>query len=183
MKHPSRIRLWEPLILFAFIAVAIFYLVNALNTQDWFWFRSTVTDIEPTRIVVVHDGQEETLIPGHPEFASLAAAAEVSLQDLSNTDLINLDISSETAAYYENEGVLLELYFDRPLKFHTTYRTGDPTQLLIPIEGRHAGNGYFFRGQEGEWWFGAMRMANPAELLDTMTEMGYPVDRGAGAAN
>jgi hypothetical protein len=179
MKHPSKIRLWEPLVLFAVIAVAIYYLVNVLNTQDWLWFRSAATEIQPSRIVIRSDGEVVTLSPGHKDFASLADAAEQSLKEVSNTDLISLGISSETVAFYEHDGVLLELYFDGPVKFHTAYRAGDPTQLLIPIEGRHSGKGYFFRGKDGEWWFGAMRMADPDLLLDKMAELGYPVDRGS----
>ena len=78
---------------------------------------------------------------------------------------------------------MLELYFSRPVQYHTSYRTGDPTQLLVPIEGRHAGKGYFFRGAEGEWWFGAMRMGDPVPLLDTMARLGYPVDRATPLTN
>jgi hypothetical protein len=183
MKHPSKIRILEPVILFVVIGVLIVYVVNALNTQDWWWFRSQAVEVVPSRMVIVQDGERTTLVPGSPMFDRLAEAAQISLSHPNNTDLINLGISDDTLAFYESSGVLLELYFDRPVQFHTSYRTGEPTQLLVPIEGRHAGNGYFFRGDQGEWWFGAMRMADPAPLLDVMAALGYRVDRGTAVSN
>lgn len=176
-KHPTKMRVIEPIILFIVIAVAIFYGVNALNTGDLLWFQSKAVNIEPIRMVVVNAGEKETIIPGHEKFNSLAEAAQTSLSTPNNTALINLGLSDDSLAYFENEGVLLELYFSRPVQYHTNYRAGEPTQLLVPIEGRHAGQGYFFRGADGEWWFGAMRMGDPAPLLNVMAELGYPVDQ------
>lgn len=182
-QHPSKIRLWEPIAIFLLLALVIFYAVNALNTQDWLWFTGRSTVIEPIRIVMVENGHRTTLIPGHADFNRLSEAAEAALSQIDSVDLINLGLSDDTLAYYEQSGVIMELYFARPVTFHTRFRAGEPTQLLIPIEGRHAGNGYFFRGANGEWWFGAIRMANPEPLLDVLASLGYPVTRQAAAGN
>lgn len=161
--------------MFILVAVLIVYAVNAINAQDWLWFTSQATVIEPVEIVVVENGNRKTLVPGHADFAQVSAAAKEALAEIDSTDLINLGLSDETLGYFDESGVLLELYFRKPVVFHTQFRAGEPTQILIPLEGRHAGNGYFFRGADGEWWYGAIRMANPKPLYDAMVALGYPV--------
>ena len=79
----------------------------------------------------------------------------------------------QTLADYAENSLVVELYFDKPLQFNTLARTGAPTQLLIPIEGRHAAGAYVFRGAQGEWWFGAVRMADPSALYAVLQQMGY----------
>jgi hypothetical protein len=163
-------------VLFVVISLLVLYAVNALNTQDWLWFTNRVVESEPVRIVIVDQGQRTTLVPGSPGFDTLAAAASAALSAVRSTDLVNLGLSDETLADFQRSGVLLELYYDQPVSFHTQFRAGEPTQVLIPIAGRHAGNGYFFRGAHGEWWFGAIQMADPAPLYRAMAGLGYAVD-------
>ncbi|RMG89743.1 MAG: hypothetical protein D6706_20720 [Chloroflexi bacterium] len=173
MKHPSQIRIWEPLLAFLLISVGIVYAIVAFNAQDWLWFQSGATDARPSRIVIVNQGKRTTLQPGHVAFAQLSEAVHASVGKVANTSLIDIGLSDESLAYFEDEGVLLELYYDQPVAFHVPFRVGKPTQLLIPIEGRHAGHNYFFRGANGEWWFGAMRMADSTPLYTTLQELGY----------
>jgi hypothetical protein len=179
-QHPSKIKVWEPILLFVVIVALIIYAVNAINAQDWLWFTSQATVIEPVEIVVVENGVRRTLVPGHAEFAQVSAAAKEALADIDSTDLINLGLSDETLDYFAENGVLLELYFREPVEFHTRFRAGEPTQILVPLAGRHAGNGYFFRGAEGEWWYGAIRMANPEPLYEALLGLGYPVAMRGG---
>ncbi len=174
-KHPSRMRVWEPIVLFVAILAVVYFVVNVLNSGTLLWFKSGATQIEPTRIVIVDHGERMTLVPGHADFARLAETAATSLAAIDSTDLVAVGLSEETLADYEKSGVLLELYFERPVHFQTRFRAGEPTQILVPIAGRHAGNGYFFRGAEGEWWFGAIRMAEPGPLYELMAELGYQV--------
>ena len=76
---------------------------------------------------------------------------------------------------YASDSLVLELYFEQPVVFNSLARSGEPTQLLIPIEGRHANGGYVFRGDKGAWWFGALRMADPAPLYAALSQMGLIV--------
>ncbi|KAA3665039.1 MAG: hypothetical protein DWQ04_02650 [Chloroflexi bacterium] len=175
MKHPGKIRIIEPFISLIVFAVALVYMVNVLNTGNWLWFRSTATHVRPSRIIVIDHGERIVMGPGHSQFNALADAVEVSLSKLNNTDLISVGLSEQTLADYNNNSLVLELYFDQPVVFNSIARTGEPTQLLIPIEGRHAGGGYVFRGAQGEWWHGAIRMANPAPLMSALTQLGYEV--------
>lgn len=176
LRKSSKIWAFEPFVWFVLIVGLIVYVVNVLNTDDWSWFQQKSVAIDPSRIVIVNEGQRTTIVPGHEDFGRLAGAVSLAVSRPSNNDLINVGISEETVAFYKEAGVVLEIYFDRPVTFHTAYRAGEPTQILLPISGRHAGKGYFFRGAQGEWWFGAMRMADPMPIYRLMAEMGYNVD-------
>ena len=176
LRKGSKNWAFEPFLWFALIVGLIAYFVNVLNTHDWLWFQQKSEMLRPGRIIIVDRGQRTTIVPGHEDFERLAEAVGLSVSRPSNSDLINVGISEETVAFYKEAGVMLEIYFDRPVTFHTAYRAGEPTQILLPISGRHAGKGYFFRGAQGEWWFGAMRMADPMPIYRLMAEMGYNVD-------
>lgn len=173
MQHPSKIRIIEPFLTFVILGAVAIYLVNALNTGNWLWFQSRATNVRPSRIIIVDHGQRKILTPGQEHFNELADAISQSLSRLNNTDLIGIGLSETTINDYATNSLVLELYFDTPVHFNTMARTGEPTQLLIPIEGRHADGGYVFRGARGEWWFGAVRMADPAPLYSALEQMGY----------
>ncbi len=112
------------------------------------------------------------LLQGHAQFYTIAEAATASLRELNNTDLINIGLSEQTLHDYDTNSIVLKLYYAKPVQFNTLARTGKPTELLIPIEGRHAGGGYVFRGARGEWWPGALRMADPTLLYQVLQEIG-----------
>jgi len=173
MNHPSKIRIWEPLLTLVILGVAAVYMTNVFNTGNWLWFQGGVSNVRPVRIVVVDQGQRTVLTNGHAYFNTLADAAETALSKLSNTDLVAIGLSDQTLQDYASDSLVLELYFDEPIQFNTMARVGKPTQLLIPIDGRHADGGYVFRGQGGNWWFGALRMADPTPLYNALTQMGY----------
>lgn len=171
---PRDIRIIKPLLVLGIIMLTIIYTVSIINTGgDWLWFQSRAVDVRPDRLRIRHYGKETFIQPGHSHYQSLANAAEASLSDFNNTNLINLGLGENTLDYFNEQGVLLELYYDNPVTFHASFRTGEPTQLLVPVEGRHAGNNYFFRGAKGEWWFGAMRMTDSSALFSTLQELGY----------
>lgn len=174
MKHPNKIKLLEPFVLLILIAGAIVYLLNAFNSGSWLWFQSKAAVLEPpSRIVIVNNGEQTVLQPGTDFYIEMSQAAVDSLSKFSNTDLISIGLSEQTLADYASDALVVELYFDNPLQFNTLARTGKPTQLLIPIDGRHATGSYVFRGANGEWWFGAIRMADPSPLYLALQQMGY----------
>ena len=154
LKHPSKIRIVEPMITLALFAMIGFYLLNAFNTGNWLWFRGGISDIEPSRIVVIDHGERQIYQPGSPHFDTLSDATAQALSKFTSTDLINVGLSEDTLVDYESSALIVEVYFNNPVQFNTMARTGEPTQLLIPIDGRHAGSSYVFRGARGEWWFG-----------------------------
>ena len=115
-------------------------------------------------IIIIENGERTLLQSGMPNFDLMVGAAKESLAKFSNTDLISIGLSEQTMQDYATDALVVEIYFDRPIQFNTLARTGEPTQLLIPIDGRHADGRYVFRGDKGEWWFGAIRMADPSPL-------------------
>ncbi len=174
MNHPNKIRVIEPFLILVVITVVGIYLLNVFNSGSWLWFQGKAAVIDPpSRIVVIDNGVETTLQPGADHYDALAEAVVQALSEFSNTDLVSIGLSDQTLADYAQDSLVIELYFDRPLQFNTLARTGDPTQLLIPIDGRHASGAYVFRGTQGEWWFGAVRMADPSPLYNALQQMGY----------
>ncbi len=173
MENPTKVRVLEPFIGMAIFAVAVIYLINALNTGNWMWFRGNTVNVRPSRIIVVDHGNRTILNPGHPNFDALVEATAQSLSALNNSGIVDVGLSEQTLSDYANDSLVLELHFDSPVVFNTAARTGKPTQLLIPIEGRHADGGLVFRGDKGEWWYGAVRMADPQPLLSTLEQMGF----------
>jgi hypothetical protein len=65
------------------------------------------------------------------------------------------------------------LYFDKPVDFHLPFNDMDPTALLIPIRGRHAGNNWVFRGQSDTWHPGPLTMTDPQPLFQALATLGY----------
>lgn len=177
MTQPNKIRVLEPFIGMVLFIILAIYGVNAFNTGNWFWFRGNTVNVRPSRIVVVDHGQRTVLATGHPDFAPLVEAATQSLSELNNSGIVDVGLSEATLDDYASDSLVLELYFDSPVVFNTAARTGKPTQLLIPIEGRHANGGLVFRGDKGEWWYGAVRMADPQPLMMALEQMGYVVAR------
>ncbi len=173
MKHPGKIRVVEPFIALGLFVIVVFYFINVLNTGNWGWFRAETVHVRPSRIVIIDHGQKTIISQGHPDFIPLSDALESSLSKLNNTDLVNVGLSEQTLADYDDNSLVLELYFDKPVVFNTMARTGEPTQLLIPIDGRHSNGNYVFRGAQGEWWYGAVRMADSAPLMSVLQNMGY----------
>ena len=173
LKHPSKIKVIEPLLTLLAFGIAAVYLLNVFNTGNWVWFRGTTTEIDPARVIIVENGERTLLQPGAPNFDLVSAAVKDSLSQFSNTDLVSIGLSEQTVQDYETESLIVEVYFDRPVQFNTLARTGEPTQLLIPIDGRHANGRYVFRGDKGEWWFGAIRMADPSALYAALEQIGY----------
>jgi len=173
MENPKKVRVLEPFIGMAIFIVAVIYIINAFNTGNWTWFMGNTVNVRPSRIVIVDHGNRTVLNPGHPDFDSLVAAAEQSLSKLNNSGIVDVGLSEQTLSDYATDSLVLELHFDSPVVFNTAARTGKPTQLLIPIDGRHANGGLVFRGDKGEWWYGAVRMADPQPLLSAMEQMGF----------
>jgi hypothetical protein len=174
-QNSTRAALAPFIFLIIFAAVAV-YAVNVFNTGNWQWYKAEVIVPRPSRIVIVDHGQRTTLAPGYSGFPQLADAITESITHVNNNDLIPIGLSRMTLADYSEKALVMEVYFDQPLRFNTTFRGGEPTQILIPLKGSHAGSGYFFRGAQGEWWYGALRMVDATPLLALLSEMGFVVD-------
>lgn len=166
-----RIRLWEPLLILAGFVLAVVYAVAAFSSEDliWFWPRSAVP--EPVRIVIHDAGAQLILEPGAPGFAELASASASAFAQLDTPALIEVGLSQETLSGYWTQFQVVEFFFDQELEFHVPFQAGNPTQLLFPIKGSHADRGWFFRGANGVYWFGALRVEEPQLILDAVAPL------------
>ena len=157
-----------------FGAILVFaYGTVALLSQDPLWFRGGVEMSNPERVIIRVDGTEYVLTSGEADYGPIVAAARESLSGFKAWALGSMGLSEETKAQYQHEGVIVEFYFTDPLDFHLPFPDGSPTALLFPVEGRHGGEGYVFRGKNGRWWAGQLTMSDPQPLYDALTTLGY----------
>ncbi len=179
-RNPHIFRLLSITILF-FAGLA--YGAIAMSSGNLFWFLSNAELSEPTRILIIDHGETTVITPEDIRFAALSEAVAESVSNIDNNDLIQIGLSDITLEDYRTNSVVMEIHYPRPISFNTPFRAGNPTKLLIPIEGRHAGTGVFFRGQREDWWFGGMRMADPTILDEALLEIGYSISVGQDRAN
>jgi hypothetical protein len=149
------------------------YGVIALISQDPFWFLTRATVPDPGRIVIRVDGVETVLNTASPGYELIVDGTRKALSGFKSWAPGSMGLSESTLQEYEQQGTILELYFIEPVDFHLPFDDGRPTALLIPIEGRFAGEGYVFRGKGGRWWAGQLIMRDPQPLLDALSTLGY----------
>lgn len=182
-QTPRNMNVLKPLLVSIGFVLFIIYALISMNTRDWLWFMANTEISEPVRIIVKNDGERLTYMPGDAEFERLAPVIETAISDLNNTALIDVGLSDNTLEDYNELYTVVEVHYDNPLKFGTHFRTGEPTELLFPITGRHSGTGLFFRGNKGEWHYGALRMADPAILYSELQAMGFESAAGSPTNN
>jgi hypothetical protein len=154
--------------------IALFaYGTVGLISQDPLWFLSTATVPAPRRIVIRVDGEETLLVASSLGYESLVEATRVGLSAFKSWGLGSMGLSPSTLAEFHRQGTVLELYFAEPVDFHLPFNDGNPTALLIPIEGRYGGEGHVFRGKHGRWWAGQLTMKNPQPILNALSALGY----------
>lgn len=172
MNEPRNNILRPLLVSLGFIA-AVIYTVVAFNSNNALWLFARTTEATPIRIIVIDSGEKILYRPGEAEFEQLVPLVNEAISNLNNSALVGVGLSDVTLEEYQTRFTVMEVHYDRPIQFATTFRTGEPTRLLFPLSGRHAATGLFFRGDEQEWMYGALRMSNPVPLYSTLRELGY----------
>ena len=153
---------------FGFVSIVA---VIAFAAQDPLWFLTNF-DERPARITIYHEGQRTELQRGDPDFAELAEAVRLSLaQGVARQSGIGLSQGSLEDAY--NLYVTVEAFFDQPVKLHTWFNTGRPTQMLIPITGRHSDLDVVFLGRENQYTAGAPALKTTGPIQDVLRAQGY----------
>jgi hypothetical protein len=153
---------------FGFVSIVS---IIAFAARDPLWF-VTNFDERPARITIYHEGQRTELQRGDPGFAELAEAVRVSLaQGVARQSGIGLSQGSLEDAY--NLYVTVEAFFDQPVKLHTWFNTGRPTQMLFPITGRHSDLFVVFLGREDQYMSGAPALKTTEPIRDVLRAQGY----------
>jgi len=149
----------------------IVFIANATNSRDWRWYKTDFED-RPGRIIIYHDGGQIELQPGQPGFNELAEAIRASLaQGVDQQSNTGLSDYSRQEAYTRYTTV--EAFFAKPVKLHAWFYTGNPTQMLFPITGRHSDRPIVFLGQDGEYRVNAPFLKTKEPIMQVLRESGY----------
>lgn len=163
----------QPFLIVIGVFLLIFYLVGAINSGNWLWLLPFQPTYEPSLIEIRSDGVKTQYRPGDEGYDTLTEALNASLADFANADLVPTGLSDETLAEYDRSGVVLNVYYPQAIRFNTPVRMNEVNQLLIPFEGRQAGNRYVFLGVNGNWLAGAMVMRDDQALQEALRDLGY----------
>ncbi len=155
------------------VLLLIIYAVGALNTGNWLWFSPVQPEYKPSRVLVRVAGQSTEYRPGDAGFDELTAAFDTAFADFSNTDFVPLGLGEDTLREYNETATVVEIYYPQDIRFNLPVRMRNVDQLLIPIEGRHAGNRYVFLGSNGRWLAGALTMSDDMPILDALRALGH----------
>jgi hypothetical protein len=151
------------------LLVALFTVT--LSAKDPLWFTRGFTDM-PVRMIVYHAGQRTELTAGREGFQPLAGAVLASLsQGASHPSGIGLSESSLQDAY--SLYVTLEVFFEQPVKLHAWFNTGNPTQMLFLITGRHSDLNVVFMGKDGQYMASPPVLNTTTPIRDALTSLGY----------
>jgi hypothetical protein len=153
-----------------FVALAVYGTIT-LASQDPMWFVQGFND-RPIRVVVYNAGVRTELQSGQPGFDELASAVVQSLnQGVARQSGIGLSRASLQDAY--NRYVTVEAFFSRPVKMHAWFNTHQPTQMLFPVEGRHAELSVVFMGSGGIYLSNAPVLNTVEPIRVALKALGY----------
>jgi hypothetical protein len=169
--------LWQVVLMVGFFLALIMWLVVAASARDALWFLGgSQIPAPPQRIVIHRSGETQTVVLGDADYENLSQALVQSLSRLNSTSPIDIGLSEETMADYMTRFTVIEAYFPQPIRYHTPVWLTAPDKVLIPIQGRHAGQGLFFLGNgDADYRAGALRMKDDAALLAALGDMGIEV--------
>jgi hypothetical protein len=156
----------------AAMLVVVYYGTTALAAQDAVWFLPGFHE-QPERLVLYYGGQQVEWLPGRPGFDEMAAAVVQSLdQGTVRGSAIGMSDESIREAYQQY--TTLEVFFERPVKLHAGVNTGNPTQMLFPITGRHSELNVVFLGKNGKYMSNGPLLKTVQPIRDTLRSLGYP---------
>jgi len=153
------------------LGVGVAYSVIAYTTQDAAWFVSRFDDV-PERVIVYHEGQKTEYTVGTPGYVELAEGVRSSLNSgvarFSSTGLSEESLQEAYTRY-----VSVEVFFAQPVRLHAWFFTGQPTQMLFLITGRHSDEAAVFLTATGKYMSGPPVLKNRQPLLDALASLGY----------
>jgi hypothetical protein len=161
------------LVLIGFVAI-IAYSTVAFTARDPLWFTSGFQE-KPYRVVVYNAGQATEYWSGQPGYDQLAEAVRQSL-DSGVAHQAGVGLSSESLQEAYKKYLTVEAFFIKPVKLHAGYNTGNPTQMLFLITGRHSELSPAFLGDQKGYWVNPPALKNLQPLREALKKLGYTVD-------
>ncbi len=167
-----RTRPIKMVILIIGLVLLIVYGTLSVTAQDPLWFLKQFR-YQPACIVVYHhEGKRTELQPGEPGFDQLADAIQASLaQGAERPSGIGFSDASLLDAY--TRFVTVEVFFDQPVKLHAWFDTGEPTQMLFPMTGRHSELSVVLLGQNGKYLTSPPALKTVEPIRDALKSLGY----------
>ena len=153
------------------IIIVISLLTVTFTTRDLLWFTTTFN--EPVeKVVVYHAGQKTVFVKGTLGFEDLAQGIWASLNSgVSRPSGIGLSAESLQDAYQKY--VSVEAFYPYPVKLHSWFNMGNPTQMLFLITGRHTEMPVVFMGEGDRYLAGAPIINSNQPLRDALNRLGY----------
>jgi hypothetical protein len=153
--------------------VLIVWLGYAVYNHDPLWFvESRKPFYEPERIFLRYYGTPEELQADSEAFQQVSASLNQSLSSFRGRGSVGL--SEATLRDYRETAYVLELHFSKDIA--PVGGVSSPiNQFMIPINGRHSGNGYVFVGYNDEWLAAPLIMGDPRSILAILDKLGYGV--------
>ena len=131
---------------FVFILITV-WLGAAIGTDDLFWFLPIFRE-KAAFVDLYWDGQQDRLLPGDPSYDLLHEALFAELPHVeSHPPGVGLSDASLTAR--RQEGRLLELHYNEPVRIHSRYRFSASAVYWIPLSGHHVQENRVFNGARG----------------------------------
>jgi len=161
------------LLMLAVVGLAAAYLIVVFTAHDFLWFQAGFQDV-PNRVVVYQAGQRSEFQAGQSGYVELANAIQACLnQGVAAPSSLDMSQQGLDDAYFKE--VTVEAFFERPVKLHAWFDTGQPTQMLFPITGNQAGQAIVFMGVNGVYLSNAPKLNTITPLLDTLRKLGYEI--------
>ncbi len=158
-------------ILFAILVIVLAaWAYFAIISGNPVFFVSPERFYKPDRIVVLYYGTPIELQPGSEAFRETDAALNRSLRSFRGR--ISIGLSEGTLTDYREGEYALEVFFSYDIG-PVIGRSVAIDHLLIPIDGRHSGNGFVFTGDNGKWQASALIMEDPVPVLKVLSDLGY----------
>jgi hypothetical protein len=151
--------------------VGTYYAITAFSANDALWFLKGF-HAQPSRLIIYHDGQQTEIKKSDPAFAALASAVQKSIDNGVNSPS-GMGFSQSSLDDAKNLYVSLEAYFDQPVKIHAPFSTGEPTQMLFPITGRHSDLNIVLLGENGVYSIDPPVLTNMEPIRTVLQSMGY----------
>ncbi len=159
-------------VLVAGFVLLLLYGTLSVTAQDPLWFLKGFR-YEPAAIVIYYDeGKRTELLAGDPGFAELSSAIQACLsQGVERPSGIGFSDASLLDAY--TRYLTVEVFFEQPVKLHAWFNTGEPTQMLFPITGRHSELSLVLLGKNGKYLVSPPSLKTVAPIREALRALGY----------
>lgn len=132
-KRPSALGALSIVIL---VGGLLFWWINAIPNEDPLWFLRSF-NAEAAWITVYWDGKTHMFFPGDPEYDAIMPAFAAAVAHWSGYEG-SVGLSEASLEQYRDEGQLLELHYNEPVKVHTRHLFSEARYYWVPLSGTHA---------------------------------------------